>query len=288
MMIPENRTQPSPRASASYSRVCLSERLPARRRCSIATSLACKRMLAEGRADCPNGPAACAHQGDARQAPRQAPPPGGQNPPPRRALTQGLPLALRLRLGRKPRRSPRFPAPPANPGRPTTRANAGRTPANLLLFNPDPPAPPRFSRYDAGGASTATSAAIRTSIIVRSSRLDASMESAVIRASRSRIGSRPFGPSGPPFGWGPDAISHCHKPNAPKPSWFEIPFGRGGQRAIPAFLKAIAMQDRISRTVAVRDRRPDACPDCWSTPRPRSHWPQRASPPLTPHPLITE
>ena len=47
---------------------------------------------------------------------------------------------------------------------------------------------PRFSRYEAGGASTATSAAMRTSISDRGSRFDASIEAAVMVVSRSMTG----------------------------------------------------------------------------------------------------
>jgi hypothetical protein len=46
----------------------------------------------------------------------------------------------------------------------------------------------RLRRYETDGASTATSAAMRTSNSVSGSRLDASSESAVMLARRSRTG----------------------------------------------------------------------------------------------------
>ena len=65
------------------------------------------------------------------------------------------------------------------------RGLRGRRP----LLRPISPAAPRFIRYEAGGASTATSAAIRTSINVCSHRGSSRRASpAVISASRSRTG----------------------------------------------------------------------------------------------------
>ena len=71
---------------------------------------------------------------------------------------------------------------------PTIGATAARTPRTWSTSMSSSLAAPRFSRYDAGGASTATSAAMRTSMSVCGSRLDASIESAVMLASRSSTG----------------------------------------------------------------------------------------------------
>ncbi len=69
------------------------------------------------------------------------------------------------------------------------RCDRGEDAADLLGVDARlAPAARRLSRYEAGGASTATSAAMRTSISASGSRLEASTESAVMLASRSRTG----------------------------------------------------------------------------------------------------
>jgi hypothetical protein len=68
------------------------------------------------------------------------------------------------------------------------RGNAARTPRTRSASRPTSPATSRFIRYETGDASTATSAAMRTSMSVSGSRLDAAIEAAVIPASRSRTG----------------------------------------------------------------------------------------------------
>src|SRR6266496_4711735 len=71
---------------------------------------------------------------------------------------------------------------------PTIGATAVRTPRTCSAAMSRSPAASRLKAYETGGASTATSAAIRTSINVSASRLDASIESAVMLARRSRTG----------------------------------------------------------------------------------------------------
>ena len=68
------------------------------------------------------------------------------------------------------------------------RCDRRHDPAQIVDVEVEVPRRPRFMRYDAGGASTATSAAIRTSISFSASRLDASSESNVMLCSRSRTG----------------------------------------------------------------------------------------------------
>src|SRR5262249_52321376 len=71
---------------------------------------------------------------------------------------------------------------------PTIGAPAGRTPRTSAGAMASPWARPRLAMYENGGASTATSAAMRTSISVWGSRLLASTDAAFITASRSRTG----------------------------------------------------------------------------------------------------
>ena len=71
---------------------------------------------------------------------------------------------------------------------PTIGAIAASTPRTCSASTPISLATPRFIRYDTDGASTAASAAMRTSISVSGSRSDASSESAVMLASRSSTG----------------------------------------------------------------------------------------------------
>ena len=68
------------------------------------------------------------------------------------------------------------------------RGDRGKDTADPSASMPTSPAAPRFIRYETGGASTATSAAMRTSMSVSRSRLDAAIEAAVIPARRSRTG----------------------------------------------------------------------------------------------------
>ena len=68
------------------------------------------------------------------------------------------------------------------------RSDRGEDAADLLGVDSGRPAAPRFSAYETGGASTAASAAMRTSMSVSGSRPEASIESAVMLASRSRTG----------------------------------------------------------------------------------------------------
>ena len=71
---------------------------------------------------------------------------------------------------------------------PTIGATAASTPRTCSASTPISPAMARFIRYETAGASTATSAAMRTSASVSASRLDASIESVVMLASRSSTG----------------------------------------------------------------------------------------------------
>jgi hypothetical protein len=72
---------------------------------------------------------------------------------------------------------------------PTIGAIATSTPRTCSASIPTSLAASRFSRYETGGASTAASAAMRTSASVSTSRLDAAIESAVMLLSRSRTGA---------------------------------------------------------------------------------------------------
>ena len=74
---------------------------------------------------------------------------------------------------------------------PTIGAIAASTPRTWSASTPTAPAASRFIAYETGGASTATSAAMRTSMSVCSSRFVASSEDAVMSFSRSRSGA-PF------------------------------------------------------------------------------------------------
>ena len=81
-----------------------------------------------------------------------------------------------------------LPAADATRAVPTIGAIAARTPRTCSASIPTSLAASRFSMYETGGASTATSAAMRTSISVSGSRFDAAIDSAVMLASRSRTG----------------------------------------------------------------------------------------------------
>ena len=81
-----------------------------------------------------------------------------------------------------------LPAADATRAVPTIGAIAAITPLTFSASIPTLLAASRFSMYETGGASAATSAAMRTSISVSVSRSDAASDSAVMLTSKSRTG----------------------------------------------------------------------------------------------------
>ena len=85
-------------------------------------------------------------------------------------------------------------------GRPDDRGDCRKNAPNLLGVDLEDACSRQIEGIRAGGASTAMSAAMRTSINVSASRLDASIEAAVIPATRSRTGVSVVPAMGAPFG----------------------------------------------------------------------------------------
>ena len=85
-------------------------------------------------------------------------------------------------------------------GRPDDRGDCRKNPANLLGVDLEVACSRQIEGIRDWGASTAISAAMRTSINVSASRLDASIEAAVISVIRSRTGVSVVSAMGAPFG----------------------------------------------------------------------------------------
>ena len=105
-----------------------------------------------------------------------------------------------------------------DPGRADDRRDRGEDAADPLGIEAASAAASRFITYEIGGASTAASAAMRTSMSRSGSRFEAATESAVMLASRSRTGASPVESGiGAPFrdvgSHGPADLT-CQKPRA--------------------------------------------------------------------------
>ena len=129
----------------------------------------------------------------------------------------------------------------------TIGATAAKTPRTSSRSMPSSEAAPRFTRYEAGGASTATSAAIRTSMSSFSSSVDASIESLVIVLIRSRTGVLVTGVTMALLSL------RCHRPRYARPD--------EGHRSSPVGEVAGAQEDNAPRRCQRRPTCPPArCP----------------------------
>ena len=121
--------------------------------------------------------------------------PGGEHP--EGALASlgtgyGVSLSSSARSIAMPSARTMLPAAVTMRGVPTIGAIAARTPRTSSASTSTSPATLRFSMYETGGASIATSAAMRTSMSFSGSRVDTSTASVFMRARRSRIGVSAF------------------------------------------------------------------------------------------------